>query len=114
MAGTAGHSANRKGTIQHDFSGTEAQRFHDVLEIVKRQIGELPPFIHAPRLPAAQLFGKREFTFAGIGISMCRHRPSREARLVWILERQVGGQHRDPVSTWEAIIGQLQAVEVDA
>jgi alanine racemase len=31
----------------------------------------------------------------------------------WILERHVGGLHRHPVHSWEAIVGQLQKVEVD-
>ena len=114
MGGIAAQSANIKDAIQRDFVRTQLRRFHDTVEIVEGTIGALPPFIHASCLPVALLFGKTVFTIVWVGITMCGHWPSREARLVWILERQVGGQHRDPVSTWEAIIGQLQAVEVDA
>jgi len=90
------------------------KRFHDSLEFVKREIGALPPYIHSLCLPDGLLFGKKDFTFARVGISMCGHRSSREARLLWILERQVCGAHRHPVHTLEAIVGQLQGVEMDA
>jgi hypothetical protein len=75
VAGVAGHFANIKDTIQHDFSRTQLQQSHDDLEVVKRKIGALLPVIHAPCLPDALLFGKTDFTFAQVGISMCGHRP---------------------------------------
>ena len=114
MVGIADYFANIKDAIQHDFACTQLQRFHDALEMVKREIGALPPFIPASCLPVALLFGKTAFTFVRVGISMCGHRPSRELRLPWILEHQVRSLHRHPVHTLEAIAGQLQAVELDA
>lgn len=89
-------------------------RFHDSLDFEKREIDALLPSIHAPCLSDALLFGKTDFTFARVGISMCGHRPSRGARLLWILERQVCGLHRHPVLSFKAIVGQLQGVEADA
>jgi len=51
------------------------KRLHDSLGFVKRKIDAVPPYIHASCLPDALLFGKTDFTFVRVGISMCGHRP---------------------------------------
>jgi alanine racemase len=107
VAGIAGYFANIKDTIQHGFARTQLQRFDDATEIVKTEIGVLPPFIHASCLPAALLFGQKDFTIARVEISLCGYRSAREAHLSWILERQVGGLHRHPILPLESIGGQL-------
>jgi alanine racemase len=113
VVGIASHFANIEDTIEHEFARLQLQRFEDALGVVRRETGELPPFIHASCSAAALLFRETDFTLARVGISMYGHWPSRETRLSWLMDHQDDGMHLRPVLTWKALVGQLQSVERD-
>ena len=113
VVGIATHYANIEDTIDHGFARIQLQRFHKTLDVVKKELGEIPPFIHASCSAAALLFRETDFTLARVGISMYGHWPSRETRLSWSMEHQDDGVHLIPVLSWKAMVGQLQPVERD-
>lgn len=113
VVGIASHYANIEDTIDHGFARLQLQRFHKTLDVVKQELGEIPPFIHASCSAAALLFRETDFTLARVGISMYGHWPSRETRLSWSMEHQDDGVHLIPVLSWKAMVGQLQPVERD-
>ena len=113
IVGVASHFANIEDTIEHQFARMQLQRFEDALDLVRRERGGLPPFIHASCSAASLLFRETDFTLARVGISMYGHWPSRETRLSWSMTHQEDGMHLRPVLTWKALVGQLQAVQRD-
>jgi alanine racemase len=113
VAGVASHFANIEDTIEHDFARTQLQRFHEALDVVRRELRELPPYIHASCSAAALLFRETDLTLARVGISMYGHWPSRETRLSWSMEHQGDGVNLHPVLAWKTLVGQLQAVARD-
>ncbi len=113
VVGIAGHFANIEDTIEHDFTRLQLRLFHRALEIIRRELGEFPPFIHCSCSAAALLFRETDFTLSRVGISMYGHWPSRETRLSWILKHQGDGFQLRPALSWKATVGQLQAVETD-
>ncbi len=113
IVGVASHFANIEDTIEHDFARLQLQRFEDALTVVRRECGELPPYIHASCSAAALLFRETDFTLSRIGISMYGHWPSRETRLSWSMAHQGDGMHLRPVLSWKALVGQLQPVARD-
>jgi alanine racemase len=114
IVGVASHFANIEDTIEHEFARLQLDRFRSVLEVSERELGGLPPYVHASCSAAALLFRETDFTLARVGISMYGHWPSRETRLSWILKHEKGGLQLRPVLTWKTIVGQLQEVERDA
>lgn len=110
IVGVTGHYANIEDTIEHDFAREQMQRFENAIEIVSKEVGELPPYIHASCSAAALLFRDTDYTLARVGISMYGHWPSRETRLSWILEHGRSAFELRPVLTWKALVGQLQPV----
>jgi len=113
VIGVASHFANIEDTIEHEFARIQLQRFDEALEIVRRELGELPPYIHASCSAAALLFRETDFTLARVGISMYGHWPSRETRLSWSMEHQGDGVNLQPVLTWKTLVGQIQPVARD-
>ena len=113
VVGVASHFANIEDTIEHDFARIQLQRFYGAIDVVKHEVGEVPPYIHASCSAAALLFRETDFTLARVGISMYGHWPSRETRLSWSLEHQGEGVDLKPVLSWKALVGQLQGVERD-
>lgn len=113
IVGVASHFANIEDTIEHDFARLQLQRFEDALTVVRRECGELPPYVHASCSAAALLFRETDFTLSRIGISMYGHWPSRETRLSWSMAHQEDGMHLRPVLSWKALVGQLQPVARD-
>jgi alanine racemase len=113
VVGVASHFANIEDTIEHEFARVQLQRFHDALEVVRRELGKLPAHIHASCSAAALLFRETDFTLARVGISMYGHWPSRETRLSWAMEHRGDGVKLQPVLTWKTLVGQLQAVARD-
>jgi alanine racemase len=113
IVGVASHYANIEDTIEHDFARLQLQRFEDVLDVVRRECGQLPPYIHASCSAAALLFRETDFTLARVGISIYGHWPSRETRLSWSMTHQEDGMHLRPVLAWKALVGQLQPVARD-
>lgn len=113
VVGVASHFANIEDTIEHEFARVQLQRFEDVLDVVRQEMGELPPHIHASCSAASLLFRETDFTLARVGISMYGHWPSRETRLSWSLAHQGEGVRLKPVLTWRAMVGQLQPVARD-
>ncbi len=101
VVGVASHFANIEDTIEHEFARVQLQRFHEALEVVRRELRELPPHIHASCSAAALLFRETDFTLARVGISMYGHWPSRETRLSWSMEHQGDGVNLQPVLTWK-------------
>jgi alanine racemase len=112
VVGVASHFANIEDTIEHDFARLQIQRFHDAIEVVRHELGEVPPYIHASCSAAALLFRETDFTLVRVGISMYGHWPSRETRLSWSMEHQGNGVDLKPVLSWKALVGQLQGVEI--
>jgi len=113
VVGVASHFANIEDTIEHEFARVQLQRFREALDVVRRELRELPPFIHASCSAAALLFRETDFTLARVGISMYGHWPSRETRLSWSMEHQGDGVNLQPVLTWKTLVGQLQHVARD-
>ncbi len=111
VVGISSHFANIEDTIEHEFARVQLQRFRDVLEVARRELKELPPYIHASCSAAALLFRETDFTLARVGISMYGHWPSRETRLSWSMEHQGEGVNLQPVLTWKTLVGQLQPVD---
>jgi alanine racemase len=111
VVGVASHFANIEDTIEHEFARVQLQRFREALEVVQRELKELPPYIHASCSAAALLFRETDFTLARVGISMYGHWPSRETRLSWSMEHQGGGVNLHPVLTWKTLVGQFQLVD---
>jgi len=113
VVGIASHFANIEDTIEHEFARVQQQRFGEVLDLVSRELKELPPYIHASCSAAALLFRETDFTLARVGISMYGHWPSRETRLSWSMEHGDRGVNLQPVLTWKTLVGQLQPVGRD-
>jgi len=111
VVGIASHFANIEDTIEHEFARVQLQRFREALEVVMRELKELPPHIHASCSAAALLFRETDFTLARVGISMYGHWPSRETRLSWAMEHDGNGVNLQPVLTWKTLVGQLQSVD---
>jgi len=111
VVGIASHFANIEDTIEHEFARVQLQRFREALEVVMRELKELPPHIHASCSAAALLFRETDFTLARVGISMYGHWPSRETRLSWSMEHEGNGVNLQPVLTWKTLVGQLQSVD---
>ena len=111
VVGVASHFANIEDTIEHEFARVQLQRFREALEVVQRELKELPPYIHASCSAAALLFRETDFTLARVGISMYGHWPSRETRLSWSMEHQGDGVNLHPVLTWKTLVGQFQLVD---
>ena len=111
VVGVASHFANIEDTIEHEFARVQQQRFREALEVVQRELKELPPYIHASCSAAALLFRETDFTLARVGISMYGHWPSRETRLSWSMEHQGDGVNLHPVLTWKTLVGQFQLVD---
>jgi alanine racemase len=111
LVGVAGHFANIEDTIEHEFARFQLARFHEALELVKRECGQLPPFIHVSCSAAALLFRETDFSLVRIGISMYGHWPSRETRLSLMLRQENGDIRLRPVLTWKTTVGQIQTVE---
>jgi alanine racemase len=111
VVGVASHFANIEDTIEHEFARVQLQRFREALEVVRRELKELPPYIHASCSAAALLFRETDFTLARVGISMYGHWPSRETRLSWSMEHQGDGVKLQPVLTWKTLVGQIQPVD---
>ena len=114
VVGIASHYANIEDTIEHDFARVQMKRFHEAIDLVRRELGELPPFIHASCSASALLFRETDFSLVRVGISMYGHWPSRETRLSWTLEHRDGRVQLRPALSWKTIVGQLQTVERDA
>lgn len=110
IVGVAGHFANIEDTIEHEFARLQLARFHQSLEIIEGECGQLPPFIHASCSAAALLFRETDFSLVRVGISMYGHWPSRETRLSLMLRRENGGAELHPVLSWRTIVGQTQSV----
>lgn len=113
VVGVASHFANIEDTIEHEFARLQLRRFNDVLDLVRGELGDLPPHIHASCSAAALLFRETDFTLVRVGISMYGHWPSRETRLSWSMEHQGDGVRLRPVLAWKALVGQLQFVDRD-
>lgn len=111
VVGVASHFANIEDTIEHEFARVQLQRFREALEVVQRELKELPPYIHASCSAAALLFRETDFTLARVGISMYGHWPSRETRLSWSMEHQGDGVNLHPVLSWKTLVGQFQLVD---
>jgi len=111
VVGVASHFANIEDTIEHEFARVQLQRFREALEVVQRELKELPPYIHASCSAAALLFRETDFTLARVGISMYGHWPSRETRLSWSMQHQGDGVNLHPVLTWKTLVGQFQLVD---
>jgi alanine racemase len=114
VVGIASHYANIEDTIEHDFARLQMNRFREAVDVARRELGELPPFIHASCSASALLFRETDFSLVRVGISMYGHWPSRETRLSWTLEHSDGRVQLRPVLSWKAIVGQLQIVERNA
>jgi alanine racemase len=113
VVGVASHFANIEDTIEHEFARVQQQRFGEVLEVVKRELGELPSHIHASCSAAALLFRETDFTLVRVGISMYGHWPSRETRLSSSMGHKGRGVNLQPVLSWKTLVGQLQPVARD-
>jgi alanine racemase len=111
VVGVASHFANIEDTIEHEFARVQLQRFREALEVVQRDLKELPPYIHSSCSAAALLFRETDFTLARVGISMYGHWPSRETRLSWSMQHQGDGVNLHPVLTWKTLVGQFQLVD---
>jgi alanine racemase len=111
LVGVAGHFANIEDTIEHEFARLQLARFHQALEVVTAECGQLPPLIHASCSAAVLLFRETDFSLVRVGISMYGHWPSRETRLSLMLRQGKGNPELQPVLSWKAAVGQIQTVE---
>jgi len=110
VVGLATHFANIEDTLEHQFANQQLDDFRCAVDLVKGELGENPPFVHAACSAAALLFPELDFTVARIGISMYGHWPSRETRLAWTLDHGRKELNLEPVLSWHAVVGQLQDV----
>jgi alanine racemase len=111
VVGVATHFANIEDTLEHDFAVRQRELFVRAVELVGRELGSIPPFVHASCSAAALLFRDCDFSLVRVGISMYGHWPSRETRLSWSLLHGGDGLELRPALRWKARVGQLQAVE---
>jgi alanine racemase len=109
LVGVAGHFANIEDTIEHEFARYQLSLFHQALERVGAECGELPPYIHAACSAAALLFRETDFSFVRLGISMYGHWSSRETRLAMMLRDEEAKIELHPVLTWKSVVGQIQS-----
>jgi len=111
VVGIATHFANIEDTLNHEFALSQLERFREAVGVLRRELGEEPPFVHAACSAAALLFREADFTLVRTGISLYGHWPSRETRLSWLLEH---GRSEEvalrPALTWKALVGQIQDV----
>ena len=110
VVGAATHFANIEDTLEHDFARHQISLFRDGIEVVRRELGETPPFIHAACSAATMLFRETDFTLVRVGISMYGHWPSRETKLTWKLDHRDDRLTLRPVLTWKSVVGQIQRV----
>ena len=59
VIGVASHFANIEDTVEDDFAGLQLQRFHHAFDVLRQEVGKLPPYIHASCSAAAVLFARR-------------------------------------------------------
>ncbi len=110
IAGLATHFANIEDTLEHEFARHQLAIFHSAIDVMRREVGEDPPFIHAACSAAVLLLPDTNFGIARIGISMYGHWPSRETKLTWTLHHGRDGIPLQPALRWRTVVGQLQDV----
>lgn len=111
VVGAATHFANIEDTLEHEFARRQIGLFRAGIDVVRRELGEDPPFIHAACSAAALLFRETDFTLVRVGISMYGHWPSRETALTWKLAHGSDPLALRPVLTWKSLVGQIQRVK---
>jgi len=111
VVGIATHFANIEDTLEHDFARLQMERFDQVVEALRTEIGGAVPWIHAACSAAALLFRRTDYTLARVGISMYGHWPSRETQLSWRMHGGHGAAELIPALSWRAVVGQLQQVD---
>jgi alanine racemase len=110
LVGVATHFANIEDTLDHGFAGGQRELFERALGVMRHELGEVPPWVHASCSAAALLFRECDYTLVRVGISAYGHWPSRETQLSWVLRHGRDGVRLEPVLAWKALVGQLQHV----
>lgn len=82
--GVASHFTNIMDTIEHEFAGAERQGWREGLDVERRELVEIPKYIHPSCSAEGYLFRATVFTLVRIGESMCGHFPSRKIQLAVI------------------------------
>jgi alanine racemase len=110
VVGIATHFANIEDTLEHDFARRQIGQFEGAIEVIRRELGETPSFVHAACSAAALLYRETDYTLVRVGISMYGHWPSRETELKWKLDHGDQRLVLRPCLTWKSVVGQLNPV----